>query len=82
MMFPDEIVLSNGDRGEVEEDLQRWRFAMERNGMRVNRSKSEHPCVNETERNNTVNMERNELKEVTEFKYLGSTINNEGGNMT
>ncbi|KAK3525757.1 hypothetical protein QTP70_007517 [Hemibagrus guttatus] len=38
---------------EVEENLERWRFVLERRGMKVSRSKTEYMCVNETEGSGT-----------------------------
>ena len=81
MMFANYVVLYSEDRGEVEEDLEIWRLALERHGMRVRRSNTEHLCVNEMEGDNRVCMEDNELK-VTEFKYFGTTIGSEGGSTT
>ena len=82
MMFADDIVLCSEVRGEEEEVFERWRFFIELRGIRVNRSKTEHLCVNETPGDNRASMEGDELKKVTEFKYLGSTIDSKGGNMT
>ena len=38
MMFADEIVLSRQSHIELEEDLEIWRNALERKGLKVNRS--------------------------------------------
>ena len=35
MLFADDIVICGEERGQVEENLERWRFALERRGMRV-----------------------------------------------
>ena len=82
MMFADDIVLCSEDREDVEVDLERWRFTMERRGMKVSRSKTEYLCTNEMEEDNRVSMGGRELKKVTELKYLGSTIDSKGGSMT
>jgi exonuclease III len=47
MMFADDIVISSESRQQVEEKLEMWRFALERRGMKVSRSKTEYMCVNE-----------------------------------
>jgi len=57
MVFANNIVLSGESREEVEEELERWRYALERRGMKVSRSKTECLCANgrdggETNNNN------------------------------
>ncbi|KAK3519927.1 hypothetical protein QTP70_007771, partial [Hemibagrus guttatus] len=74
MMFADEIVICSESREQVEENLERWRFALERRGMEVSRSKTEYMCVNEREGSGTVRLQGEEVKKVQEFKYLGSTV--------
>ncbi|KAK3558297.1 hypothetical protein QTP86_014682 [Hemibagrus guttatus] len=73
MMFADDIA-----REQVEESLERWRFALERRGMKVSRSKTEYMCVNEREGSGTVRLQGEEVKKVQEFKYLGSTVQSNG----
>ncbi|KAK3526048.1 hypothetical protein QTP70_012886 [Hemibagrus guttatus] len=74
MMFADDIVICSESREQVEENLERWRFSLERRGMKVSRSKTEYMCVNERERSGTVRLQGEEVKKVQEFKYLGSTV--------
>ncbi|MCJ8736954.1 hypothetical protein PDJAM_G00018110 [Pangasius djambal] len=74
MMFADDIVICSESREQVEENLERCRFALERRGMKVSRSKSEYMCVNEREGSGTVRLQGEEVKKVQEFKYLGSTV--------
>ncbi|KAK3570848.1 hypothetical protein QTP86_028265 [Hemibagrus guttatus] len=74
MMFADDIVICSESREQVEENLQRWRFALERRGMKVSGSKTEYMCVNEREGSGTVRLQGEEVKKVQEFKYLGSTV--------
>ncbi|KAK3526662.1 hypothetical protein QTP70_030874 [Hemibagrus guttatus] len=78
MMFADDIVICSESREQVEESLERWRFALERRGMKVSRSKTEYMCVNEREGSGTVRLQGEEVKKVQEFKYLGSTVQNNG----
>ena len=42
MMFADDIVICHENREQVEESLERWRFALERRGLRVSRRKTEY----------------------------------------
>ncbi|KAK3566085.1 hypothetical protein QTP86_025540 [Hemibagrus guttatus] len=67
MMFSDDIVICSESREQVEENLERWRFVLERRGMKVSRRKTEYMCVNERE-----------VKKVQEFKYLESTVQSNG----
>ncbi|KAK3544372.1 hypothetical protein QTP86_010153 [Hemibagrus guttatus] len=45
MMFADDIVICSESREQVEENLERWRFALERRGMKVSCSKTEYIMV-------------------------------------
>ncbi|KAK3512316.1 hypothetical protein QTP70_004627 [Hemibagrus guttatus] len=78
MMFADDIVICSESREQVEESLERWRFALKRRGMKVSRSKTEYMCVNEREGSGTVRLQGEEVKKVEEFKYLGSTVQSNG----
>ncbi|KAK3529062.1 hypothetical protein QTP70_015105 [Hemibagrus guttatus] len=78
MMFADDIVICSESREQVEENLERWRFALERRGMKASRSKTEYMCVNEREGSGTVRLQGEEVKKVQEFKYLGSTVQSNG----
>ncbi|KAK3508193.1 hypothetical protein QTP70_017067 [Hemibagrus guttatus] len=78
MMFADDIVICSESREQVEENLGRWRFALERRGMKVSGSKTEYMCVNEREGSGTVRLQGEEVKKVQEFKYLGSTVQSNG----
>ncbi|KAK3560676.1 hypothetical protein QTP86_014527 [Hemibagrus guttatus] len=78
MMFADDIVICSESREQVEENLERWRFALERRGMKVSRSKTEYMCVNEREGSGTVRLQGEEVKKVQEFKYSGSTVQSNG----
>ncbi|KAK3524727.1 hypothetical protein QTP86_001653, partial [Hemibagrus guttatus] len=78
MMFADDIVICSESREQVEENLERWKFALERRGMKVSRSKTEYMCMNEREGSGTVRLQGEEVKKVQEFKYLGSTVQSNG----
>ncbi|MCJ8736312.1 hypothetical protein PDJAM_G00258120 [Pangasius djambal] len=78
MMFENDIVICSESREQVEENLERWKFALERRGMKVNRSKTEYMCMNEREGSGTVRLQGEEVKKVQEFKYLGSTVQSNG----
>ena len=72
MMFADDIMICS--REQVEEKLERWRYALERRGMKVSCSKTEYMCMNERNLNGTVRLQGTEVKKVEDFKYLGSTV--------
>ena len=57
MMFADDIVICSESKEQVEEKLERWIYALERRGMKVNRRKTEYLCVNERQVNGTVTMQ-------------------------
>ncbi|MCJ8747081.1 hypothetical protein PDJAM_G00149250 [Pangasius djambal] len=78
MMFADDIVICSESREQAEENLERWRFVLERRGMKVSRSKTEYMCVNEREGSGTVGLQGEEVKKVQELKYLGSTVQSNG----
>ncbi|KAK3568025.1 hypothetical protein QTP86_028617 [Hemibagrus guttatus] len=78
MMFAEDIVICSESREQVEVNLERWRFALERRGMKVSRIKTEYMCVNEREGSATVRLQGEEVKKVQEFKYLVSTVQSNG----
>ncbi|KAK3532192.1 hypothetical protein QTP86_009297 [Hemibagrus guttatus] len=78
MMFADENVICSESREQVEENLERWRFALERRGMKVSRSKTEYMCVNEREGSGIIRLQGEEVKKIQKFKYLGSTVQSNG----
>ncbi|KAI5089302.1 histone H4 transcription factor [Silurus meridionalis] len=67
MMFADDIVICCESREQVEKSLERWRYALERRGMKVSRSKTEYMCVNEREGSGVVRLQGEELQKVEEF---------------
>uniref|UniRef100_A0A8C4R3C6 ribonuclease H n=1 Tax=Eptatretus burgeri TaxID=7764 RepID=A0A8C4R3C6_EPTBU len=48
-MFADDIMICRESTEQAEVSLERWRYALERRGMIVSRSKTEYMCVNERE---------------------------------
>ena len=74
MMFADDIVICSESKEQAEEKLESSRYALERRGMKVNRRKT-RIHVNERQDNGTVKMQG---EEVEDFKYLGSTVQNNG----
>ena len=46
MLFADDIVICEETREKVEQRIECWRYALERRGMKVSRSKTEYLCIN------------------------------------
>ncbi|ROT72113.1 hypothetical protein C7M84_009515 [Penaeus vannamei] len=78
MMFADDVVLCAREKRELEEDLEQWRYALERRGMKISKSKTEYMCLNGTS-TGSVEMLQRQLPETMAFKYLGSTLETDGG---
>ena len=74
MLFADDIVICEETREEVERRLESWRYALERRGMKVSRSKTEYLCINGGNDDETVTVEDTKVPRVKEFKYLESTV--------
>ena len=66
MMFTDDIVICSESKEQVERSLERWRYALERIGMKVSRSKTEYMCVNERGDGETVLLQGVEVPKVKE----------------
>ena len=79
MIFADDIVICSESKEQVERSLKRWRYALERREMKVNRSKTEYMCVNERGDGETVLLQGVEVPKVKELRYLGSTVQCNGG---
>ena len=78
MQFADDIVICEETRKEVEWRLESWKYALERRGLKVNRSKTEYLCISGGNDDETVKMEDAKVPRVKEFKYLGSTVQESG----
>ena len=78
MLFADDIVICEETREEVDQKLECWRYALERKGMKVNRSKTEYLCINGGNDKETVKMEDTKVPRVKQFKYLESTVQESG----
>ena len=79
MLFADDNVICEETRKEVERRLESWKYALERRGMKVSRSKTEYLCINGGNDDETVKMEDAKVPRVKEFKYLGSMVQESDG---
>ena len=79
MLLADDIVICEETSEEVERKLESCKYALERRGMKVSRSKTKYLCINGGNDDETVKMEDAKVPRVKEFKYLGSTVQESGG---
>ena len=77
MMFADDVVLCAREKYVLGLELEQWREALEKGGMKVSRAKTEYMCLNGTPLG-SVKMQSAQLPQVTEFQYLGSTLQSDG----
>ena len=78
MLFADDIVLCRQNHRELEEDLEMWRNALERRGLKVSRSKTEYMRVGGVDDGEELKLQEEKVKKAKNFKYLGSTVSNDG----
>ena len=74
MLFAEDIVICEEPRENVGRRLESCRYALERKGMKVSKSKTEYLCINGENDKETVKMEDKKVPRVKEFKYLGPTV--------
>lgn len=67
-MSADNIVICDENTKQVEENLESWRYAFERRGMKV--SAQQNTYVNVREAGGTMRLQEAEATKVQEFKYL------------
>ncbi|KAK3527503.1 hypothetical protein QTP86_023721 [Hemibagrus guttatus] len=75
MMFADDIVICSESREQVEENLERWRFALERRGMKVSRIQSNGECGKEVKKRvqaETVSLRKRQESELEDRKMLST----------
>ena len=65
--FANDIMLSRQNHMELENDLEFWRNALERRGLKVSRSKTEYLKAGDVDDGEELRREKN-------FKYLNSTV--------
>ena len=78
MLFADDIVLCRQNHRELEEDLEIWRNALERRGLKVSQSKTEYLRVGGVDDGEELKLQEEKVKKAKNFKYLGSTVSNDG----
>ena len=77
LLFADDLALCAESCTEVEDELEKWRRVLEENGLKINRKKTEYLRPRNCQDEIFLLGER--LPVVDSFKYLGSTLQAEGG---
>ena len=77
MLFADNIVLSRQNYRELEEDLEIWRNALERRGLKVIRSKTEYLRVGGVDDGEELKLQREKVTRAKNIKYLGLTVSSD-----
>lgn len=81
MLFADDIVMISNDVQEIQDSLNRWQTVLERNGLRISRSKTEFQYFpfNDSEAPiPNIYLENIQLPHCKSFNYLGSRISSDG----
>ena len=73
MPFADDLMVCEDNREAVEEQLDKLRYTMKSNGLRVSRNKSEY-LLQHTYEEQAVRLGENRLPKVKPVKYLGAAI--------
>lgn len=81
LLYADDILLISESVDDLQEDLDKWRDALENNGLRISRTKTELLVCNFASHADqpNIHLDRNPIKRVDSFKYLGSVICSTGG---
>ena len=77
MLFADDIVLSRQNHRELEEDLEIWRNALERRGLKVSRENTEYLRVGGVGDGEELKLQGEKVKRARNFKYLGLTVSSD-----
>ncbi|XP_063708920.1 uncharacterized protein LOC134837472 [Culicoides brevitarsis] len=81
MLFADDIVLASDDASSLQTTLDKWKQALESNGLKISRQKTEYmPCPFSDPDSGTpdIFLDGCLLKKIDHFKYLGSMVENDG----
>ena len=68
MLFADDIVLSRQNHRELEDDLEIWRNALDRRGLKVSRSKTEYFKVGGVDDREELKLQGEKVKTAKNFK--------------
>ena len=71
MLFADDIILSIQNHRELEEDLEIWRNAPERRGLKVSRSKTKYLRVGGMDDGEKLKLQREKIKRAKKLQIPG-----------
>lgn len=77
MTFADDVVICCENWEEVGTELERWRYALERRGLKVSRTKTEYMCLNRGD-GDTIRLQGVQMKKVDKSRYFGSMVKSNG----
>ena len=69
--------MSRQNHRELEDDLEIWKNALERRGLKVNRSKTEYLKTGGVDDGEKLKLQGEKVKRVKNFKYLGSIVSSD-----
>ena len=73
VLYADDVILVTKSRDGLEAKLEIWRQVLESRGMRKSRNNTEYMSTDlEGDQEEIIQLERSNLKRVTNFEYLGS----------
>ena len=78
MLFADDIVLSRQNCRKLEDDLEFWRYALERRGLKVSWSKTKYLKAGGVDDGKELKLQGEKVKRAKNFKYLDSTVSSDG----
>lgn len=77
LLYADDVLLADLQRNALQDQVQTWKTRLDETGMRLNITKTEYlECGLQTD--GTINISGEDLKKVTQFKYLGSVMSSDG----
>ena len=77
-LLANDIVLCKQNHRELAKDLEIWRNALERRVLKVSRRKTEYLRVGGVDDGEELKLQEEKVKRAKNFKYLGSTVSNDG----
>lgn len=83
LIYADDVALVAHTKDQLESSLEKWRDALESNGLRISRTKTEYMYLKFNENHvigpqDTVRLDSEPLKMTDSFTYLGSVLSSDG----